>query len=102
MFKLTVGGRLEDWKAYNGFNLQTQTNNTVGDRSQRQHHRRDFAAQPELNATRFSPKASLAFEPSREWLVTASIGQASRFPTVAELYQVVTAGGESRDSRIRI
>jgi iron complex outermembrane receptor protein len=92
MFKLTVGGRLEDWKAYNGYNLQTQTNNTVGDAANGNITGVLSQLQPQLNATRFSPKASLAFEPSREWLVTASIGQASRFPTVAELYQVVTAG----------
>ncbi len=86
MFKLTVGGRLEDWSAYNGFNLQTQTNaggNITNTLAQ---------TQPGLGATRFSPKASLAFEPSKEWLFTASVGQASRFPTVSELYQLVTAG----------
>ncbi len=92
MFKLTVGGRLEDWKAYSGFNLQTTTQNAVGNAGNGNILTTLAQAQPELNATRFSPKASLAFEPSREWLVTASIGQASRFPTVAELYQVVTAG----------
>jgi iron complex outermembrane receptor protein len=92
MFKLTVGGRLEDWKAYDGYNLQTLTNNTVGDPANGNITSTLRTFQPELSATRFSPKLSLAFEPSREWLVTASVGQASRFPTVAELYQVVTAG----------
>jgi len=86
MFTLTTGGRLENWKAYDGFNLQTQTNaagNITSVLAQ---------SQPGVGASRFSPKASLAFEPSHDWLLTASIGQASRFPTVAELYQVVTAG----------
>ncbi|MEA2896198.1 MAG: iron complex outerrane recepter protein [Bradyrhizobium sp.] len=92
MFKLTLGGRLEDWRASNGFNVLTTTDNTVGSPTNGNITSVLSRVQPELSASRFSPKASLAFEPSREWLVTASIGQASRFPTVAELYQVVTAG----------
>lgn len=92
MFKLTLGGRLEDWRAFDGSNLLTTTDNTVGSPTNGNILSTLATLQPELSATRFSPKASLAFEPSREWLATASIGQASRFPTVAELYQVVTAG----------
>jgi iron complex outermembrane receptor protein len=92
MFKLTLGGRMEDWRASNGFNVLTATDNTVGSPTNGNITNALARVQPELSAARFSPKASLAFEPSREWLVTASIGQASRFPTVAELYQVVTAG----------
>jgi len=88
MFKLTVGGRLEDWKAYDGYNLATQkdsaTGNIVGLPVAQN--------QPELGAARFSPKASLAFEPSKQWLLTASIGQAYRFATVGELYQATTVG----------
>jgi iron complex outermembrane receptor protein len=92
MFKLTLGGRMEDWRASNGFNVLTATDNTVGRPTNGNITSTLAQVQPELGAARFSPKASLAFEPSREWLVTASVGQASRFPTVAELYQVVTAG----------
>jgi iron complex outermembrane receptor protein len=92
MFKLALGGRLEDWRAFDGLNVLTTTDNTVGSPTNGNILSTLAKAQPELSAARFSPKASLAFEPSREWLVTASIGQASRFPTVAELYQVVTAG----------
>jgi iron complex outermembrane receptor protein len=92
MFKLTLGGRLEDWRAFDGSNVLTTTDNTVGSPTNGNILTTLATIQPELSATRFSPKASLAFEPSREWLATVSIGQASRFPTVAELYQVVTAG----------
>ena len=95
MFKLTLGGRMEDWRASNGFNVLTATDNTVGSPTNGNITNTLAQVQPELSAARFSPKGSLAFEPSREWLVTASIGQASRFPTVAELYQVVTAGVNS-------
>lgn len=89
-WKLTAGVRLEDWHAYDGFNLFTQTNNTVGSAANGNITSSQAQFQPELSAARVSPKLSLAYEPSKEWLVTASIGQASRFPTVAELYQAVT------------
>ena len=102
MFKLTLGGRLEDWRAFDGSNVLTTTDNTVGSPTNGNITQHAAQIQPELGAARFSPKASLAFEPSREWLVTASIGQASRFPTVAELYQVVTAGDRTLRCRIRI
>jgi iron complex outermembrane receptor protein len=95
MFKLTLGGRLEDWRAFDGFNVLTTTDNTVGSPTNGNITGSKSQVQPELGAARFSPKASLAFEPSREWLATASIGQASRFPTVAELYQVVTANDQT-------
>lgn len=93
LLKLTVGGRLENWKAYDGYNLTTQTDNTVTSPTNGNILGSPIAQlQPELNATRFSPKASLAFEPSAAWLLTASVGQASRFPTVGELYQLSTVG----------
>ncbi|MBB5046358.1 iron complex outermembrane receptor protein [Rhodopseudomonas rhenobacensis] len=84
--KLTLGGRLEDWKAYDGYNLQTAQSAAGAILST------SAKLQPELDATRFSPKASLAYEPSKEWLATASFGQAYRFPTVSELYQIVSSG----------
>jgi iron complex outermembrane receptor protein len=87
MWKLTTGVRLEDWQAYDGFNLQTTTNAATGAIISS-----TPVNQPGQSAERVSPKASLAFEPNRDWLMTASIGAASRFPTVAELYQVVTSG----------
>ena len=92
LLKLTLGGRLEDWKAFNGYNLQTTTNTTVGSPGNGNITGIVSQAQPELGATRFSPKGALAFEPSPDWLVTFSVGQASRFPTVAELYQSTTVG----------
>ena len=49
--------------------------------------------QPQLNSTNFSPKASLSWDPNKDWNVTANFGEAYRYPTVAELYQNVTVGG---------
>lgn len=85
-WKLTLGGRWENWRAFDGFNLNTGQDpasgliTTPGTPTN----------QPVLEATRFSPKASLAWEPSKEWQVTASAGVANRFPTVTELYQITT------------
>ena len=95
MFKLTLGGRLEDWRASDGYNVNTTTQHSVTSAANGNILTSVSQAQPELQAVRFSPKASLAFEPSHHWLLTASIGQAYRFPTVAELYQVVSASDQS-------
>ncbi len=83
-WKLTLGGRLENWQASEGYNLatlQTASGAITGT---------TITNQPGIGASGFSPKGSLSWTPAREWEVTASIGQANRFPTVAELYQIVT------------
>jgi iron complex outermembrane receptor protein len=76
--KATLGGRYEHWRAYDGLN---------------------FSATPPLNASQpglkkdaFSPKASLSYAPSADWIFKGSVGVAYRFPTVTELYQAITTG----------
>ena len=85
--KLTLGGRLETWRALDGFNLNT-TANAAGVIT-------STAAinQPELSSTNFSPKLSLSYDPNKEWNVTANFGEAYRYPTVTELYQNITVAG---------
>lgn len=73
---LTLGGRYEWWRAYDGANYSLTPAIAV--------------IQPALTAHRFSPKASLAWEASPNWTLRASFGEAWRFPTVGELYQIVT------------
>ena len=75
---LTIGGRYEAWRAYDGVNFSASP--AVS------------RIQPERSADRFSPKAALAWTPGAGWKVQLSYGQAWRFPTVGELYQVVTSG----------
>lgn len=75
-WKLTIGGRYEDWRAFDGYNQNGSAKVT----------------QPELSFTKFSPKAVLNWTPSGDWSVTASLGKAYRFATTAELYQLVTTG----------
>lgn len=73
--RLTVGGRYEQWKGFDGLNVNGATQ----------------VVQREVSATRFSPKATVVWTPS-EWLLSASVGKAYRFATAAELYQLVTTG----------
>jgi iron complex outermembrane receptor protein len=76
--KLTLGARLEHWRAYDGLNTSASpVLNQI---------------QPPLAATYISPKASLAWTPVDGWRLTTSYGEAHRFPTVQELYQTVTTG----------
>ncbi|MDB5707569.1 MAG: putative TonB-dependent siderophore receptor, partial [Sphingomonas bacterium] len=75
---LTVGGRQEWWKAFDGANFSLAPTFSV--------------SQPRRSASRFSPKASLAWRPARAWTATLSFGEAYRFPTVTELYQAITTG----------
>jgi len=84
MWKLTTGGRLERWRAFDGFNLNTSQDaqgNIMGATT--------VLNQPSLGAMRFSPKGTLGFEPNKQWEYTASVGIANRFPTVTELYQIL-------------
>ncbi len=70
-WRVTLGGRLEQWRASNG--AISNASSTVNLDS-----RREFA---------FSPKAAIAFQASRDWVVKALLGRAVRFPTASELYQ---------------
>lgn len=76
--KATLGGRYENWRAFDGRNYSLSPASDV--------------TQPGLSTNKFSPKASLAWAASDQWMITGSMGVASRFPTVGELYQAVTTG----------
>jgi iron complex outermembrane recepter protein len=84
--KLTLGGRLENWEAINGFNVNTSTTGAGAITSTAS------IDQPELSSTNFSPKASLSYDPNKDWNITTNFGEAYRYPTVSELYQNVTVG----------
>jgi iron complex outermembrane receptor protein len=82
--KLTLGGRLETWRALDGFNVNTSTTSAGGITSSIP------TIQPELNSINFSPKASLSYDPNKDWNITTNFGEAYRYPTVSELYQNVS------------
>jgi iron complex outermembrane receptor protein len=78
--KLTVGGRYEDWRGFDGYNVATR--DTTVTRVQ----------QPTVTGNKFSPKALLSWHASEDWTFTAALAKAYRFATAAELYQLVTTG----------
>lgn len=74
---LTLGGRYEWWRAYGGVNFSQSP--AIGP-----------VNQPVLTSDKFSPKAALAYAIDDHMTARLSFGQAWRFPTVGELYQIVT------------
>jgi iron complex outermembrane receptor protein len=76
----TIGGRLEWWSASQGFNYQQSGTSGTG------------IDQPKVSRNTFSPKATLSWDPAADWSIKGSFGQAYRFPTVGELFQLVTTG----------
>jgi iron complex outermembrane receptor protein len=74
--KVTLGGRYEQWQAFDGYNASSGTR----------------VVQPTVSSSKFSPKAIVAWTPTWQWSVTASAGKAYRFPTASELYQLVSTG----------
>jgi len=68
---LTVGGRLEQWRAYGGVLGNADGSLRYADRQR----------------TDFSPKASLAWDFASDWQLRLAYGKAVRYPTVSELFQ---------------
>ncbi|GLQ97706.1 TonB-dependent receptor [Dyella mobilis] len=72
----TIGGRFERWQASDGFNFSGKT----------------AVYQPMEKASGFSPKATVRWDVSPAWRLTGSVAKSLRFPTVGELYQLVSTG----------
>ena len=68
---LTLGGRLEQWRAYGGL---------LGNASSTLHY-------ADRQRTDFSPKAALSWDFADDWQLRLAHGKAVRYPTVAELFQ---------------
>ena len=68
---LTLGGRLEQWRAYGG--LLANASSTL--------------RYPDRRRTDFSPKAALSWDLADGWELRLAHGKAVRYPTVAELFQ---------------
>ena len=75
-WKLILGLRYERWRAYDG----TKSNATT------------TLPYPERSVNYASPKLSLAWAATDEWLLRASLSRAARFPTVTELFQGSISG----------
>lgn len=72
---LTLGLRYDNWKAFDGY-LSKQSGSVKAI---------DYYDTRTKSA--FSPKASIQAEISPNWIAQLSIGRATRFPTVGELFQ---------------
>jgi iron complex outermembrane receptor protein len=68
---LTLGGRLEQWRAYGGLLADASSTLRYSDRQR----------------TDFSPKAALSWDFADGWELRLAHGKAVRYPTVAELFQ---------------
>lgn len=99
-WNLTLGGRLENWHAFDGYNA-TQVGGAVNTVAGSVNNGRLVGStlrsvnQSNQNDLEFSPKAKLTWKPLDRVQTGLSIGQAYRFPTVTELFQTttVTSGG---------
>jgi iron complex outermembrane receptor protein len=83
-WNLRLGGRLENWHAFDGYNFNAAA--TPGHQS---------VQQADANALHFSPKFKLTWNPMDRVTLGASVARAFRFPTATELFQTtsVTSGG---------
>ncbi len=81
-WKLVGGARAEHWRAFDGSNL-----NVANAPAYRQ---LNYAAR---SSTDVSPKLALSFAASPDWALRASLGKAVRYPTVAEIFQVISLPG---------
>jgi iron complex outermembrane receptor protein len=70
-WSLTLGGRLEQWRAYGGLLANASQTLRYADRQR----------------TAFSPKAALNWDLADGWELRLAHGKAVRYPTVAELFQ---------------
>ncbi|MDD1616944.1 MAG: iron complex outermembrane recepter protein, partial [Methylococcaceae bacterium NSP1-2] len=89
-WKLTLGGRLENWHAFDGYNASTLpvVRNARGVITDRGGLR--GVNQAERNDLHFSPKFKMTWKPMDRLQIGASVAQAYRFPTVTELFQTTT------------
>ena len=73
---LTLGGRVEQWRAYGGL---------LGNAGSTLHY-------ADRQRTDFSPKAALSWDLAQDWELRLAYGKAVRYPTVAELFQGTISG----------
>ncbi len=82
-WNFTLGGRLEDWNAFDGLNSSVVSNKLT------------TVYQADKSSVNFSPKGKLTWTPQDSLRFGISMGQAFRYPTAAELFQTTatTVGG---------
>ena len=86
-WKLVAGGRLEEWRAFDGSNFNSAN---IAQFQQ--------VTSASRSSTDFSPKLSLSFQATPDWDWRAALGQAVRYPTVAEIFQVISLPGNVKQN----
>lgn len=78
-WKLVAGARAEHWRAFDGSNYNLANS--------AQFRQFDYARRSRSD---ISPKLAASFAPGLDWAFRASLGKAVRYPTVAEIFQVIS------------
>lgn len=78
-WRLVAGVRAEHWRAFDGSNFNAA--------NVAPYQQLNYAARASHDV---SPKLGLSFAASRDWALRASLGKAVRYPTVAEIFQVIS------------
>ena len=92
-WKLTLGGRLESWHAFDGYNASNLgTKNAQGVATSIANATYKQVWQDDRSEFHFSPKFKLGWQATQDLKVSASVARAFRFPTVTELFQTTTIG----------
>jgi iron complex outermembrane recepter protein len=86
-WRLLAGARAEHWRAFDGSNYNAA----------------NAAAYQQLNyaargSTDVSPKLGLSYLAGAEWVLRAALGKAVRYPTVAEIFQVISLPNNVRQN----
>jgi len=68
---LQVGGRIEAWRTFNGFEHESEG---------------EIGGHDHINEQAFSPKLSLGYKPNSEWDYQFSLAQSTRFPIPEEMF----------------
>lgn len=84
-WSLVAGGRWENWRAFDGSNFNASNPSAF--------RQLNYANRDQNN---FSPKLSLSYQARSDWLLRASYGKAYRYPSVAEMFQVISLPGNVR------
>jgi iron complex outermembrane recepter protein len=94
-WNLTLGGRLESWHAFDGYNASNLGARNATANIPLTNSGLKQIYQADKSEFHFSPKFKLTWQPMEQLKIGASVARAFRFPTVTELFQTstVTVGG---------
>lgn len=84
-WRATVGGRWEQWKAFDGSSFNAANPATFRQLNYADRSQNDF-----------SPKLALSYQARQDWIIRGAFGKAYRYPSVAEMFQTISLPGNVR------